>query len=44
MLARRGFAPTAAMETQIDACSELDTLHRWLDQAMTADTAEEALA
>ncbi|WP_437730830.1 hypothetical protein [Sorangium sp. So ce1335] len=44
LLARRGFAPTAAMEAQIDACSELDTLHRWLDQAMTADSAEEALA
>ncbi|WP_433927587.1 hypothetical protein AB3662_31285 [Sorangium cellulosum] len=44
VLARRGFAPTAAMETQIDACSELGTLHRWLDQAMTAASAEEALA
>ncbi|MGK3992043.1 hypothetical protein [Sorangium sp. So ce1024] len=44
LLARRGLAPTAAMEAQIDACSELDTLHRWLDQAMTADSAEEALA
>ncbi|WP_437477944.1 hypothetical protein WME75_29250 [Sorangium sp. So ce1014] len=44
VLARRGFTPTAAMETRIDACSELDTLHRWLDQAMTSASAEEALA
>ncbi|WP_437730829.1 hypothetical protein [Sorangium sp. So ce1335] len=44
VLARRGFAPTAAIETRIDACSDLDTLHRWLDQAVTAASAENALA
>ncbi|XXX73382.1 hypothetical protein WMF30_37655 [Sorangium sp. So ce134] len=44
VLARRGLALSAALEAQIDACSELATLERWHDQAMTADSAEGALA
>ena len=44
VLARRGLALSAALEAQIDGCSELATLGRWLDQAVTAASAQEALA
>ncbi|WP_234022682.1 hypothetical protein [Sorangium cellulosum] len=44
VLARRGLALSKALEAQIDACSELATLRRWLDQAMTGLSAEDALA
>ncbi|WP_437980354.1 hypothetical protein [Sorangium sp. So ce117] len=43
VLARRGLALSAPLEAQIDACSELATLERWLDQAVTATTADDAL-
>ncbi|WP_433927586.1 hypothetical protein AB3662_31280 [Sorangium cellulosum] len=43
VFAGRGFAPTAALEARIDACSRLTTLHRWLDKAVTAASAEDAL-
>ncbi|WP_437826555.1 hypothetical protein [Sorangium sp. So ce1153] len=44
VLARRGLALSAALEAQIDGCSELATLQRWLDQAVTAASAGDALA
>ncbi|WP_437850806.1 hypothetical protein [Sorangium sp. So ce363] len=44
VLARRGLALSAALEAQIDACSEPAALERWLDQAVTATSAEQALA
>ncbi|XXY51396.1 hypothetical protein WME91_09660 [Sorangium sp. So ce269] len=44
VLARRGLALSAALEAQIDGCSELATLERWLDQAVTAASAGDALA
>ncbi|WP_437924204.1 hypothetical protein WMF37_34895 [Sorangium sp. So ce291] len=44
VLARRALALSAALEAQIDGCSELATLERWHDQAVTAASAEEALA
>ncbi|MGK3961413.1 hypothetical protein WMF38_50950 [Sorangium sp. So ce118] len=44
VLARRGLSLSAALEAQIDACSELATLERWLDQAVTAASAGDALA
>jgi hypothetical protein len=39
----RALAPSAADETKIDRCTNLRTLERWLDQALTAETAAEAL-
>ncbi|WP_242516716.1 hypothetical protein [Sorangium cellulosum] len=44
VLARRGLALTSTQEAQIDGCSDLATLERWHDQAVTASSAEEALA
>ncbi len=44
VLARRGLALSAALEAQIDGCFELTVLERWHDQAVTAASAEEALA
>ncbi|AUX45373.1 hypothetical protein SOCE26_068550 [Sorangium cellulosum] len=44
VLALRGFALTAQIQAQIDACSELATLHRWHDRAVIAASAEDALA
>ncbi|XYH93288.1 hypothetical protein ACMHYB_36250 [Sorangium sp. So ce1128] len=44
VLARRGLTLSAALEAQIDGCSELATLERWLDQAVTAASAGDALA
>ncbi|WP_437574138.1 hypothetical protein [Sorangium sp. So ce887] len=44
VLARRGLALSPAQEARIDDCSELVTLERWLDQAVTSASAEEALA
>ncbi|WP_231864299.1 hypothetical protein [Sorangium cellulosum] len=43
VLARRGLALSALHEAQIDACSELATLDRWLDQAVMATSADDAL-
>ncbi|AUX27530.1 hypothetical protein SOCEGT47_081240 [Sorangium cellulosum] len=44
VLARRGLALTSTLEAQIDGCSDLATLERWLDQAVSSASAEEALA
>jgi hypothetical protein len=41
VLARHGLTP--AQVAQIDACTDLETLERWLDQSVTAATADEAL-
>ncbi|WP_231864465.1 hypothetical protein [Sorangium cellulosum] len=43
VLARRGLALSPALEAQIDGCVDMPTLHRWLEQAVTAAGAEEAL-
>ena len=43
VLARRGLSPTAAQQAQVHACTSLETLERWLDQAVTAATTDEAL-
>jgi flagellar biosynthesis/type III secretory pathway protein FliH len=43
VLARRKLPLTAAQEAQIERCEEAATLERWLDQAITAGTAVEAL-
>ncbi|XYH94144.1 hypothetical protein ACMHYB_40785 [Sorangium sp. So ce1128] len=44
VLARRGLTLSPALESQIDGCSELATLERCHDRAVTAVSAEEALA
>jgi hypothetical protein len=44
VLARRGLAPSPEQEARIDGCHDLETLERWHDQAVTAASAEEALA
>ena len=44
VLARRGFSLTAEHEARIDAQGEIEQLHRWLDQAVTAASVDEALA
>jgi hypothetical protein len=43
LLARRALATSAADEAKIDRCTDLRTLNHWLDQALTAETAAEAL-
>ncbi|WP_437902979.1 hypothetical protein WME95_31050 [Sorangium sp. So ce327] len=43
VLAQRGLALSQPIEARIDACSELATLNRWLCQAVTATSAEDAL-
>jgi hypothetical protein len=43
-LARRKLVPTIADEARIEACTDLTTLERWEDQAVTARTVAEALA
>ena len=43
VLSVRGLAPTLAQSAQIDACVDLDTLDRWLDQALVAGEMQEAL-
>ncbi|AUX45469.1 uncharacterized protein SOCE26_069600 [Sorangium cellulosum] len=43
VLARRGLTLAAEAEAQLAACTDLGTLERWLDQALTAATAAEAL-
>ncbi len=44
VLALRGLATSAADEARIDGCADLATLDRWLDRAVTAQSAAEALA
>jgi hypothetical protein len=43
VLALRTLELSAEQERQIDACTEIETLRRWLDQAIFAETAAEAL-
>jgi hypothetical protein len=43
VLRRRGLTVTDAQAAQIATCDDLDTLERWLDLAITATTADEAL-
>jgi hypothetical protein len=43
VLAVRKLALSAEGERRIDACSDLDTLGRWHDQAVLAASADEAL-
>ena len=43
VLAARKLAATPADEAKIDTCTDATTLERWLDQALTADTAAAAL-
>jgi predicted transposase YdaD len=44
VLARRQLAPSKGDEARIDACTDLATLDRWLDQAITAASVPDALA
>jgi len=43
LLALRKLALNADGEARIDACTDLATLQRWLDQAVLAASADEAL-
>ena len=43
VLARRGLAPSAPDEARIDGCADLPTLAGWLDAAIVAASAAEAL-
>jgi hypothetical protein len=43
VLTARELAVSAAEQAQIDACNDLATLERWLDQALTASSTAEAL-
>ena len=43
VLARRKVLLSSDDETRIEACADLATLERWLDQAVTAASASEAL-
>jgi hypothetical protein len=43
VLSRRGLAMTAEQQARFDTCEDLATLERWLDQAITAASADEAL-
>nr|MCU0657406.1 hypothetical protein [Polyangiaceae bacterium] len=43
VLRRRGLPVSEAQAAQLAACHDLDTLERWLDLAITAASADEAL-
>ncbi|HEU4409287.1 MAG TPA: hypothetical protein VFS43_28775 [Polyangiaceae bacterium] len=43
VLAARKLKPSPADEAKIEACADLATLDRWLEQALTAETVAEAL-
>ena len=43
ILARRGIALRPEDSARIDACADLATLERWLEEAAVASRAEEAL-
>lgn len=43
VLALRKIALSPQQESQIDACKDLETLRRWLDQAIFAESAADAL-
>jgi hypothetical protein len=44
VLARRSLALTPEQDAAIEACTCIDTLERWVEQAVTSASAEEALA
>jgi hypothetical protein len=44
VLARRHLAPSRDDDARIEACTDLATLERWLDLAVTAVSASDALA
>jgi hypothetical protein len=44
VLSLRGLELTAEQEARIDEQVDIEQLHRWHDQAVTAASAEEALA
>ena len=44
VLARRQLTPSKDDDARIEACADLATLERWLDQAVTAVSASDALA
>jgi hypothetical protein len=43
VLARRGLGLGPAAEARLEQCADLGTLARWLDQAIVAASAEQAL-
>jgi hypothetical protein len=43
VLARRELMPSKDDEVRIDACTDLATLERWLDRAITAATVSDVL-
>lgn len=43
VLARRQLTPSKDDDARIDACADLSTLERWLDRAVTAVSASDAL-
>jgi hypothetical protein len=43
VLARRQLTPSRDDDARIDACTDLSTLERWLDRAVTAVSASDAL-
>jgi hypothetical protein len=43
VLARRQLAPSRDDDARIEACTDLATLERWLDLAVTAASASDAL-
>lgn len=43
VLGAKGIAVSDAIREQIRACTDLDTLQRWLVRAVTATTAEDVL-
>lgn len=44
VMAHRGLGLSEALEARLSSCDELATLERWLEQSLTASTAEAALA
>jgi hypothetical protein len=44
VLARRQLMPSRDDDARIEACTDLATLERWLDQAITAVTVSDAMA
>jgi hypothetical protein len=43
-LRRRGLAPTSDQQDRILTCTDLATLNRWLDRAVSAASVDELLA
>jgi hypothetical protein len=43
VLARRGLAVGADQDARIGACADIEVLRRWLEEAVVAASAEEAL-